>query len=97
MTENELKEFLAAVDETMLLPWLKQLTETSLTHYDRLVQNGKDPQDALFDVLTKTAYQSMKHTVTITLAFMLLKPDRPITKDELRRMLISITSPLDQK
>jgi len=97
MDEKELKGFLAAIDETMLLPWLKQLTKTSAAHYNKLVKNGKTPQEAIFDVVTKTAYQSMKHSVTIALAFMLLKPDRPLTKDELRSMLTAITSPIDQK
>jgi hypothetical protein len=97
MDEKELKEFLAAIDETMFLPWLKQITETAATHYDKLVKSGKYPQDAMFDIVTKTAYQTMKHSVTIALAFMLLKPDRPLTKDELRSMLTVIISPIDQE
>ena len=51
----------------------------------------------MFDIVTKTAYQTMKHSVTIALTFMPLKPDRPLAKNELRSMLTVIISPIDQE
>jgi len=48
----------------------------------------------MFEIVTKTAYQTMKHSVTIALTFMPLKSDRPLTKEELHSMLTVSTSQL---
>jgi len=87
---RQFQELLDKVDEAVLKPFLDATKKQAQMHYNKLIQNNYRSDEAMFEVVTKTAYLTLKHAAAIALFFHLVgDSDQPIT-DELSELLKTI-------
>lgn len=91
MTEKEFLEFIKTLDDDVLKLIIKDSYEKGQKHYNKLIQEGWSQDEAMFDLIMKTSYRAMKYAVMTTLYFTYnIDPEKPKTKEELRKLLTVI-------
>ncbi|GAV21575.1 hypothetical protein [Carboxydothermus pertinax] len=88
MTEQDFLDLINLLDEELFKPFLNDIYKKAQEHYNKLILEGWDSDEALYDVVMKTAYLTLKDAVSIAVFLCSnIEPERPKSKEELRRLL----------
>ncbi|MGB9819005.1 MAG: hypothetical protein ACPLRZ_07830 [Thermovenabulum sp.] len=88
MTEQEFIELINLLDEVIFKPFLEDIYKKAQEHYNKLVLEGWDSDEAMYDVVMKTAYMTLKDAVSIAVFLCSnIESEKPKSKEELRRLL----------
>lgn len=87
MNEKEFFELFNKIDEAILKDVLADSYKQGQDHYNKLIVDGWDPEQAAYDTMMKTSYRSMKYAVMVSLLFAYnVDPEKPKSKEELKRL-----------
>lgn len=91
MTEKEFMDLFNVLDEQVLKLFLESSYEYGQEYYNKLILEGWDPDEAMYDVMMKTSYRALKFAVATSLFFTSnIESEEPKTKEELKRLLTII-------
>lgn len=91
MTEKEFFQFFSQLDDDVLKLIAKDTHEKGQEHYNELIMDGWSPDEAMYEVLIKTSYRSMKYAVMAALYFFYnVDPVSPKSKEELKKFFTLI-------
>lgn len=90
MNEQEFLDFFNALDEQILKLVIKDSYQKGQEHYNKLILDGWSHDEAMYDLIMKTSYRAMKYAVMVALYFHYVEPERPKTKEELKKLLTVI-------
>lgn|GEM_PF-3381627 len=87
MTEKDFLEFFDLIDENILKLIIDDSYKQGQKHYNNLILEGWSQDEALYDVIMKTSYRTLKYAVMTALYFSSnIDPERPKTKEELKKL-----------
>jgi len=87
LLEREFLEFFNTIDEDILKMIVGDSVNQGQQHYNNLILEGWSQDEALFDLIMKTFYRTLKYAVMTSLYFSTnIDPERPKTKEDLKKL-----------